>query len=918
MRPAPAIVAGGSGWGTMSRTFLVLFALLWATSVRADDTVRYGPPPAWVKAIPVPQTAGPSGVSAQSLLRDGQTLFGDGEDQFFSHTAVRVLSPQGLSAVGSISLVWDPATEAVSVHKVLIHRDGQVIDVLARGKFLVLRRETNLEIAMLDGSLTATLQPDDLRVGDILEVATTTTRRDPAYQGHSEALASAASSLVVPHIYLRSVWASSKPLRWRATAGLSQPALVRSGDRTELVYDLTDSKSPPTPTGAPARFSRVSQLEMSDYADWAELSSLLAPAYVKAATLAPNSPLNAEVTRIRAAHAAPKARAEAALRLVQDQVRYLFLGMDRGGLIPADADQTWARRFGDCKGKTALLLALLRELGIDAQPALVDSDGGDGMEERLPQIGLFDHVIVKARIDGKVYWLDGTRIGDWRIDDVRIPGFGWALPVASPGASLERLLEPPLDAPSTEMALTIDLSAGADLAAPARLEIVTRGDDATRLRGTLSRIDRAEYERQLRENASELYPWITPKEAGFKLDEDKGELLTWVEGTARIEWTQSETSRQFGLAESALGWDAAYTREPGENQNVPYAVAHPFYTRRLLTIRLPQNDTGFVLVGGEDVEQTTGGFEFVRRSSNAAGLVTVETSTRSVASEFPAREAASAGQAIRALNRSYIALATTNPVARPETSQAAGLSRRGVVALTNDDYDAAIDAFGKAAELEPKSARHRYNRGLAYLRKKQADTALVEFNAALTLQADYPLALLARGEAYLVKGDDIRAEADFDRAIRLAPRNAALRPQRAEAYIRAGRYEGAVRAFARLIAEGPVTSELLAGHCRAAARSGQALADGLANCDKALASAGDADVEVSRALMLLRMGRLDEAANTLDTIVQKRQDDGAAWFARGLVKVRKGQSAQARSDFETGRLLDHEVDETFAGFGLKP
>ena len=49
---------------------------------------------------------------------------------------------------------------------------------------------------------------------------------------------------------------------------------------------------------------------------------------------------------------------------MQDKVRYVFLGMNTGGYVPADADVTWARRFGDCKGKTTLLLAVLHELGI--------------------------------------------------------------------------------------------------------------------------------------------------------------------------------------------------------------------------------------------------------------------------------------------------------------------------------------------------------------------------------------------------------------------------------------------------------------------------------------------------------------------------------------------------------------------------
>ncbi len=125
--------------------------------------------------------------------------------------------------------------------------------------------------------------------------------------------------------------------------------------------------------------------------------------------LPPTSPLRQEAARIAAAHAKPLDRAAAALKLVQQDIRYIYVGLNGGNLTPASADETWQRRYGDCKGKTALLLALLRELGIEAEPVLVNSNGADdGFDQRLAGPQLFDHVLVRAHIDGATYWLDGT------------------------------------------------------------------------------------------------------------------------------------------------------------------------------------------------------------------------------------------------------------------------------------------------------------------------------------------------------------------------------------------------------------------------------------------------------------------------------------------------------------------------------
>src|SRR6185369_9015170 len=80
-------------------------------------------------------------------------------------------------------------TETLTFHRVAIIRNGKTIDLLAGGtKVTVLRRETNLDRAMLDGQHTATVQPEGLQVGDIIDLALTIERRDPVLQGRSQGM----------------------------------------------------------------------------------------------------------------------------------------------------------------------------------------------------------------------------------------------------------------------------------------------------------------------------------------------------------------------------------------------------------------------------------------------------------------------------------------------------------------------------------------------------------------------------------------------------------------------------------------------------------------------------------------------------------------------------------------------------------
>src|SRR3546814_18600193 len=94
--------------------------------------------------------------------------------------------------------------------------------------------------------------------------------------------------------------------------------------------------------------------------------------------------------------------------LVQNEIRYLYRGMENGNYVPQAPEATWSLRYGDCKAKTLLLLAMLDQLGIEARPALVSSAFGDLLRDRLPTLGAFDHVIVEAKIAGTAMWLDGT------------------------------------------------------------------------------------------------------------------------------------------------------------------------------------------------------------------------------------------------------------------------------------------------------------------------------------------------------------------------------------------------------------------------------------------------------------------------------------------------------------------------------
>ena len=65
-----------------------------------------------------------------------------------------------------------------------------------------------------------------------------------------------------------------------------------------------------------------------------------------------------------------------ALHFVQDDIRYTGIEIGVGRISADTTGEVLARRFGDCKDKVLLLVTILRALGVEAYPALVNHARG--------------------------------------------------------------------------------------------------------------------------------------------------------------------------------------------------------------------------------------------------------------------------------------------------------------------------------------------------------------------------------------------------------------------------------------------------------------------------------------------------------------------------------------------------------------
>jgi hypothetical protein len=626
-----------------------------AAPALAADKPAYGAPAAWVDVAAVPEPPAADGAPAvQMLLDDHQTRLDPAGDAYYNRRVIKVLKPEGLAGVKSISVIWSPDTDTVTFHTLRIIRDGKPIDLLQGGKdMLVLRRETNLEQASLDGRITASRQIDGLQTGDIIDFAYTRTHADPVVKGHSFDAEQMGFAGIAGRYRVRLSWPKSEPVTWKATPGFDTPTVTEQDGRTLLVLDKTNVVAPKPPVGAPLRFRRVGMMQASSYRSWSEVSALMAPLYAKASQISATSPIKAEADAIAARTKDPKARAFAALQLVEDKTRYFFIGMGDGGYVPANADDTWTRRFGDCKAKTALLLALLKNLGVEAEPELVSLGGGDGLNELVPSLAVFNHVIVRATIGGHTYWLDGTRTGDRSgLDALKPPPHRWGLPVRAKGADLEEIKEDPANEPTIETFTQVDESKGLDTLAPLRMTMTFHGSAANAMRATVAKVPKADFERTFRQQLSNSATGTQITEVSSQDDADHDRFTLTFAGTMDMDWRKNP---DLGVREFRVGSGpkppAHPSREPGPNSDAPFAIPYPAYNRSRTEITLPDGGKGYEIRGAPSGAGTekVGGYELMRSAQLQGGVARFVSDMRSLVPEISAADAEASNAAVRRL-----------------------------------------------------------------------------------------------------------------------------------------------------------------------------------------------------------------------------------------------------------------------------
>lgn len=574
-------------------TFLFFISGPIAPAVAAQNEYTIGPPPEWVErmapddAAPVPTGQVSQGV--YYLLSSQQTRVEGNDRALYRHFAMKALNENGVESIAHVEVGFNPAYHRLTLHEINVRRDGRVIPKLSAAAVRVLQREKELEYRIFDGSKTANVFLDDIRVGDVVEYAYTLRGTNPVFGGKLFGRFDLQWNVPVHRLHARLLVPVGREIHFGYQNTKTKPAVRERDGMREYRWEGKKISALVVENDAPGWYDPYPWVQWSEFSDWGSVARWAEPLYRLPERLTPA--LQAQADRIKRVAATPPERLLAALRFVQSEIRYLGVEIGAGSHAPSAPHIVLERRFGDCKDKTLLTMTLLRALGIESRAALVHTSTRRGIRDLYPTPVAFNHVLVRARLDGRDYWIDPTRAPQkGGVENLPQSDYGYALVIDTATRALTPMPNPPANTYKRTIRSVLDARGAQDQPVRYTITSVFEGASAESLRNALAAENREQLQKKYLNFYARYYPGITIGTPFTVVDEDGANRLTVTEQYLVPEfWKRAETHKRLEAQIYVPDVDD-YLRPPRVSvRQSPMALSHPVDLTHTTEVLLPDS-----------------------------------------------------------------------------------------------------------------------------------------------------------------------------------------------------------------------------------------------------------------------------------------------------------------------------------------
>lgn len=559
----------------------------------AGSDIPREPVPDWVAPIALPEVNGFPQDQVQNgiyyLLIDSQVLAEQGQDpQYYTHNADYIVNQTGVEENSQINIGYYPDYQRLALHSLRVIRDGQSIDKIDSARMNLIQREEEMDELIYNGRMTLNIILDDVRVGDIIEYSYSRQGMNPVYQNIFSYSHYLNWSVPVGRVSLRLLW--NKPLPLQHLLENSDLELTHTKTANGSEYLIQGDRIEPVKIddNTPSWFTPWGMVFFSELNSWGEVASWSEKLYHD--TVVADEDIKRLVADIRSQHKETDAQISAALRFVQDEIRYLGIELGHNSHKPTPAFETLRNRYGDCKDKTVLLLTVLKGLGVEAYPALVNTEKKlDGV---LPDIRAFDHVITYIEHEGKHYWVDPTRSYQYGgIDTIHQPDYGQAL-VLRPGSSELTPMAPLQPSYGSYVKDRFVLHADDDVEFSSASRYY--GWNAERQRQRLADSGRAQLQREYLEFFQRYYPGTAVQEPIEYTDNTRDNAFFTTEHYRINNFWEDKPDKRRHVANFYANIVSSSLAIPDEPTRVhPLGLTHPERVEQVIELNFEEDDWNF-------------------------------------------------------------------------------------------------------------------------------------------------------------------------------------------------------------------------------------------------------------------------------------------------------------------------------------
>ena len=332
------------------------------------------------------------------------TYAADGTSQTWDDEYVKVLTEKGKRNRKSYSFYFTLPYGTVEIKRMeVIKPDGSVVpvDVAKQSRVMIDRSQMSENIYNPNHKILQVTVPD-IEIGDVCHVIAFRNTVKPRVPNTWSDYTVLEYTMPMKHVRYVVIGPKTLPLRnielRDEIPGTVSYKLETDGARNRYCWEIHDVPRMFSEPNMPPLYTVVQRLLVSTIPDWQAISKWywqLSEPHLNAVT----REMKREVRKLTAGTRDRRTKIERLFQYVSQQVRYMGITTEKEapGYEPHDVSITFKNRYGVCRDKGALLVAMLRLARLPAYPVLIHT--GPKKDADVPQ-PYFNHAVV-AVADGR-------------------------------------------------------------------------------------------------------------------------------------------------------------------------------------------------------------------------------------------------------------------------------------------------------------------------------------------------------------------------------------------------------------------------------------------------------------------------------------------------------------------------------------